>query len=531
MVCGAEEKISGAEDEKRAQPGDWRKPMKRGMLLVRADATVASGTGHVMRCLALACSWQDAGGEVIFAMAQSTSAIRERLQSERIKIVVLQAVAGSAEDMRQTSSVALSHNAEWLVVDGYDFDAHYLSELQKVGRLLLLDDNGAMKFYSADLVLNQNAHARAEMYAMRSPRTRLLLGPHYVLLRLEFTAYCCWSRNVLALGSRVLLTMGGSDPKNLTPNILSALAALTIEQLQIRVVVGGSAENRDVVEKTAEKFPRRVEVMSNVTNMADLMAWADTAIAGAGTTCWEMCLMGLPAILVVVAENQRAIAGHLANIGAAVNAGIAESLDSSALAQITAELLRSQDRRLKMSQSARQVVDGLGSERVRAALLDKELSLRLALDTDCRLLFEWAADPVVRTASFRTGAISWEGHTRWFRERLQDPRSVIYIGENAAGAPVGLVRFQINDERATLSVNVAPEFRGQGWGREMILFSIRTLVRERSVQKIHALVKPENEASQRLFEASGFLLAGKERVADQDALLFTWDCGSETDVH
>src|SRR5882762_4215812 len=106
--------------------------MKRGILLVRADATVTSGTGHVMRCLALAQSWQKAGGDVIFAMAQSTPAIRERLQSERMKIIPLQAVAGSAEDLRQTSSEALSNNTEWLVVDGYHFGANYLSELQKV---------------------------------------------------------------------------------------------------------------------------------------------------------------------------------------------------------------------------------------------------------------------------------------------------------------------------------------------------------------------------------------------------------------
>jgi RimJ/RimL family protein N-acetyltransferase len=184
-----------------------------------------------------------------------------------------------------------------------------------------------------------------------------------------------------------------------------------------------------------------------------------------------------------------------------------------------------------MSQSARQLVDGLGCERVRAALLDRELSLRLARESDCRLLYEWAADPVARAASFHAAAISWEGHARWFAERLEDQQSVLYIGENVSGTPVGLVRFQINDESAMLSVNVSPEFRGQGWGRELIAFSRCTLIRGRSVQKIHALVKPENQASQRLFEASGFLLVGKQRVSDQDALLFTWECGNETHVH
>ena len=88
--------------------------------------------------------------------------------------------------------------------------------------------------------------------------------------------------------------------------------------------------------------------------------------------------------------------------------------------------------------------------------------------------------------------------------------------------------FKSKDDSALLSVNVASRFRGEGWGRELILFSTRDLVRTRGVRRVQAFVKPENHASVRLFEASGFRSAGKERIADQDALLFTWECGVET---
>jgi UDP-2,4-diacetamido-2,4,6-trideoxy-beta-L-altropyranose hydrolase len=505
--------------------------MKRGILLVRADATVTSGTGHAMRCLALAQAWQDAGGEVVFAMAQSTAAVRARLQSEQIKIVAIDAEPGSDFDAQQTITMTRFHNAEWVVVDGYDFNADYVSELQTVRPVLLLNDNGETDFYSADLVLNQNIHADADMYVKRSPHTRLLLGPRFTLLRNEFAAYQHWVRKFPDRGTRLLLTMGGSDPKDLTPSVLSALTNLSIDDLQIRVIVGGSAGNWSAVAEIVEKFPGRVELMSNVVNMAELMAWADLAIAGAGTTCWEMCLLGLPAILVVVAENQRLIAEHLTRVGAAVAVGPAESFDCTFLAQITAELLEDKPRRLKMSQLARELVDGLGRDRVRAALLDRELSLRPVRENDCRLLFEWADDPRTRTASFHSAVIPWEDHARWFAEQLQDPNSIIYIGENAAGEPVGLVRFKIHGHSAVLSVNVAPNFRGEGWGRELIAFSTHALVRASSVRRIDAFVKPDNYASVRLFEASGFRCAGMERLANQDALLFTWECANGTNVH
>jgi UDP-2,4-diacetamido-2,4,6-trideoxy-beta-L-altropyranose hydrolase len=505
--------------------------MKPGNLLMRADATVASGTGHVMRCVALAQAWQRAGGEVIFAMAQCDTAIQRRLLSEQVKLVAIEAKPGSVEDMEQTIDAAVQQNVQWAVVDGYSFDSKYLSGLQSVRPVLMIDDNGVLGFYAADLVLNQNPFARADMYVNRGQRTRLLLGPRYVLLRNEFAAYRIWRRPISDVGRRILVTMGGSDPKNLTPRILAALSEMMIDDLQIRVVVGGSAENWRGIAEVAAGFPGRVEVLSDVANMAELMAWADLAIAGAGTTCWEICLLGLPAALVVVAENQRSVAEELARLGAAVNAGLAEVLDCSSLARMAAELLGNGERRANMSRAARELVDGLGTERVRAELLDRQIRLRLICESDCRLLFEWARDPEARAASFRSADISWDEHSHWFVERMQDPDSVIYIGENSAGEPVGLVRFQIRGDSAVLSVNVSPGVRGRGWGRELITFSTNSLVRSRSVRRVDAYVKPGNEASVRLFEASGFRRAAADRVADQQALLFTWDAGNGTHVN
>ncbi len=175
-------------------------------------------------------------------------------------------------------------------------------------------------------------------------------------------------------------------------------------------------------------------------------------------------------------------------------------------------------------------MDGLGSERVCGALLDRELKLRLVNEGDRRRLFDWAQDPAARAASFRSATISWEGHVRWFSERLQDRDSVIYIGENAAGEPLGLVRFQIKGEVAVLSVNVAPEVRGIGWGRKLIAFATHSWVREHSVRRIDAFVKLGNDASVRLFDAIGYRRAGVQHVAGQGALLFSQECGNRTHV-
>src|SRR5947209_553477 len=101
--------------------------MSLGALLIRADASVAIGTGHVMRCLALAQAWQDAGGRVVFVMAQHTIAIKNRLRREAIDVILLQVAPGSQEDSSQTAAIAADLAVDWVVVDGYQFDSTYQS--------------------------------------------------------------------------------------------------------------------------------------------------------------------------------------------------------------------------------------------------------------------------------------------------------------------------------------------------------------------------------------------------------------------
>jgi len=146
-------------------------------LVIRADASIAIATGHVMRCLALAQAWQDTGGYVVFAMAESTPSIDARLQSEGMEFVRLQADPNSAKDATDTAALAHDRDAAWVVADGYRFDSEYQLNLKNSGlKLLFVDDMGQCTHYFADLVLNQNVHASERMYANRESSTRLLLG-------------------------------------------------------------------------------------------------------------------------------------------------------------------------------------------------------------------------------------------------------------------------------------------------------------------------------------------------------------------
>jgi UDP-2,4-diacetamido-2,4,6-trideoxy-beta-L-altropyranose hydrolase len=501
---------------------------KPGHLIICAESGIQVGTGHVMRCLALAQAWKRAGGAVTFLVREGLAGIEQRIRAEGILLETLP--NGSESSPEDFVRVVLRAGAPIAALDGYSFGTREQAELSKAGvRVLTVDDYGHATDYPVRWVLNQNAYAAPEVYLGTS--AKLLLGPSYALLRDEFLPWVGWKRSIPDRAQKILITIGGSDPHNTSEQILRSLEFLERKDLDVVLVVGGGNPHGDALREAMERCTVPVRMARNVQDMPALMAWADVAIAGAGVTSYELCYMGLPSLLLIVAENQRRIAERLSELQIAVNAGTSREFRGELFAGQLQALIESSQRRGTMSQGARELVDGLGSQRVRAALIDRELRLRLVRESDLRLLFEWVEDPVARAASFHSAAISWEEHARWFAERLQDQHSVIYIGENAVEEPVGVVRFQIKDDSAVLSVNVAKESRGKGWGRELIAFSTRSLVRTRAVRRVDAFVKPDNRASVHLFEASGFRRTGKERVADQPALLFTWECGNGAHVN
>jgi UDP-2,4-diacetamido-2,4,6-trideoxy-beta-L-altropyranose hydrolase len=496
--------------------------MQPGTVIFRADASVAMGTGHAMRCVALAQAWQDEGGECIFAMAGGNPSLEERVRSEGIEIVTIVASAGTPQDAAQFVELAGKYHARWVVVDGYQFDIKYQRTLKDAGlKLLLVDDNGHAGAYVADIVLDQNAQASESSYLHREPYTRLLLGSRYAMLRREFKAWREWKRQIASVGRKVLVTLGGADADNITVQVIRALHVLSGENLEATIVVGGSNPQGGSLEEEVQRAGGAIRLLRNVLNMPELMAEADVAISAAGITCWEVCLLGLPALLIDVAENQTPVAQELERQGIAAYAGHGKDVRPESLAALLKSLLVSQERRAAMSERARRLVDGFGAERVALIMNATGLSLRRAQTGDCKLLWEWANDPEVRANSFSGDFISWERHQEWFGAKLADPNCVLYLALDIHNRPVGQVRYDVAESHALISVSLAAEFRNKAYGGRLLVLAVEELFRSTGATVIDAYVKPTNETSLRVFTRAGFRRQEDGTFAGRPAVHFT----------
>jgi UDP-2,4-diacetamido-2,4,6-trideoxy-beta-L-altropyranose hydrolase len=383
-----------------------------GCLLVRADASAQIGTGHVMRCLALAKAWQTSGGKVTFFCAELLPALEQRLREEGIEVITIEVQAGTGPDMEQTAEFAKRLHATWLVVDGYQFGPDYYRQLRLRGlRTLAVDDDARFSDYCADIVLNQNAAANEAMYQSRQPYTKVLLGSSFVLLRPEFLGGWrnremdeleeqiprglkpAWNdknkgclsgapegaslpgddglrvpaqdfrSRVPELARKLLITLGGSDPENVTRKVVQALAEMRGEEVEVRVVLGSGYSHAAALRPLLSSM-NKISLVENPPNMVPLMAWADLAISAAGGTCWELAYMGLPAVVMAISRGQLDIAQAVADRGVAHSLGWHADVSGDEIQRAVRMLLHDSARRASMSRAGRELVDGQGPKRV-----------------------------------------------------------------------------------------------------------------------------------------------------------------------
>jgi len=359
-------------------------------IVFRTDASVQIGTGHVMRCLTLADALRDRGAECLFISRPHQGHLLDTIAERGHQVMALPTRENLADypadfahahwlgtdqatDSADTLLVMNGTTVDWLVVDHYALDHRWEQALRPHCRQLMVMDDLADRSHDCDLLLDPSLGRTPADYAHLTPPTAtLLLGPQYALLRPEFARLRDESlaRRASPRLEHLLITMGGVDKDNATGAVLDALDSCTLPpDLRITVVMGQHAPWLAQVKERAARMNRPVQVLAGVRDMARLMANSDLAIGAAGGTSWERCCLGLPAIQLVLADNQREAAVAFSALGAAESLAV-----QSDLSQTLPPLLHAlqPDRLRALSDSAAHICDGRGTPKAVELLLRKE---------------------------------------------------------------------------------------------------------------------------------------------------------------
>jgi UDP-2,4-diacetamido-2,4,6-trideoxy-beta-L-altropyranose hydrolase len=352
----------------------------------RTDASLLMGSGHVMRCLTLADALKAQGVDCHFISREHPGHLLDVIRQRGHALTALPAgqlapamandpapqPAHAAwlgcdwpTDARQTAAILANLQPDWLVVDHYALDQRWEEALVPHYRQLLVIDDLADRPHRCDLLLDQNLGRQPQDYAALVPaHCRLLIGPHFALLRPEFAALrpCSLQRRQAQPALRqLLITMGGIDQPNATGQVLQALKTCALPaDCRITVVMGLTAPWLQNVCELAVQMPWPTDVVVNVNDMARRMADSDLAIGAAGSTSWERCCLGLPSILVILADNQIDSCAELGVVRAAAIIGKLEYVEER-LADLLSSFIEKPDSLRLFSDAASSICNGKGA--------------------------------------------------------------------------------------------------------------------------------------------------------------------------
>lgn len=334
------------------------------LVVFRADGGPKIGAGHVMRCLALAAAFEDAGWSVGFAASADTFQSVKALGASHYEKLRLPEVqnAEAAAMARHWST-----GADVLVVDHYGRGAEFERAYRPWAKRIAAFDDIAERMHDVDVLIDA-VNSVADYRKFVPAKCRILAGADYAIVHPAFRRARdrALARRTAAPAGRVLISLGQVDPPNLTTCALAALEAAEFAGA-VDVVLGSSAPHLEAV-RTASRGNVSLRVDAQPDEMAELMTNADLAIGAGGTTAWERCCLGLPTVFVKLAENQREMVAMLARAVVGINAGGLENGLEDRLSSALLEMLGDSERRAAFARAAAALTDGRGAERVVTAV-------------------------------------------------------------------------------------------------------------------------------------------------------------------
>lgn len=291
-------------------------------VLIRADASSVIGSGHVMRCMTLARALRRQGATVGFVSREGDGDLHGWIAAQGFGVHALADTLDEAEDAACSMAILADNGpVAWMVLDHYGLGVHWESRVgPRAGRLLVIDDS-PRRPHVCDVLLDPNWSEGGEVrwQGLVPADCRALCGPRFALLREEFFT----ARDSLRVRDgrvrRILVSFGGADREGAARLAVDALVSLTeagrLDGVTVDVVAGAANPHREALREAVARLPDGAFAVS-ADNMAERMAMADLALGAGGGTIWERCYLGLPALVVTIADNQREATEAVARFGA-----------------------------------------------------------------------------------------------------------------------------------------------------------------------------------------------------------------------
>lgn len=416
--------------------------------------------------------------------------------------------------MEELEAILEKFRPEVSIVDSYlAKEEIYLKIEEGSEKLVCIDDTLRIKYPEGSTIVNPGIVGTKLPYNKELYKT--LVGAEYAILRKPFLVEKK-PREIKSMVHNVLITTGGEDKHNLTPAFFQEVRK-EYPHAKCSIVVGPSFTNKDKIDSVID-IQTELILSPDAEQMCSAMEQADLAITAGGQTIYELSKMEVPMIVYLSAENQQGNIDGFTEYGISFNIG--KPSDSSFFDKLRNALKEysSKEIRAHRSEQGKKLIDGNGVKRIVESIQDYTIftSFRKAEEEDVNLYYEWANDALVRNLSYNKNPIPFESHKRWFDNRIKNPNCMLLLFMNRKNIPIGQVRIEPDPSQdfSIISVSIAKEFRGRGYGSEILQKASDYYLTQKDSKPIYAFIFKANEASIKSFEKAGFIFE-KEEIIEQ----------------
>lgn len=330
------------------------------MIAIRVDGNGDIGIGHIMRCMSIAGALVENGVEVLFITCDNLA--EEIILKNGYN---LQKINGAYNDLElqliETVDILDKYCIEKILIDSYYITDKYVNEISEYSKVILL---GSMKkvFKNISMIINYSCTYDREFYNKNYADSICLLGPKYTPMRKEFLKYRCVVKNDI---ENILITTGGTQKNTMCYGILKGIMGSRFKG-KCTLIVSGKCREIDELEQHAS-LHNNVVVLKNINNMAEVMSQNDLLITAAGTTMYECCAIGIPAITFALVDEQEADGIKLKQLtGMGYCGNVEKDGRENVLNNIKGQLkkMREYNVRYEMSNTMKKVINGAGNTNI-----------------------------------------------------------------------------------------------------------------------------------------------------------------------
>ncbi|MCP3028397.1 UDP-2,4-diacetamido-2,4,6-trideoxy-beta-L-altropyranose hydrolase [Halobacillus sp. A5] len=507
---------------------------------MRTDASIEIGSGHVMRCLTLAHQLRKAGAHVSFICRLLKGNMIQYIKDQQFPVYPLPfpveehfnkdpSIPYSSwlevdykADLRHTAAVLQAHHrdVDWFLVDHYALGKKWEQGMREFSKRLIVIDDLADREHECDLLVDQNLYKNyLTRYDHLVPeQTIKLLGPDHMIVREEFIRAKAMAERRSGNVKRLLISFGGTDPTNETIKALAALKQLNLAEIRVDIVAGASNPRIDEIKHICLTNPS-YHFHCQINYMADLMRKADLALGAGGTSTWERCMLGLPALTIQTASNQADILSLMEEKGAVVCLGTSEDVTANDIAQGVSFFLGNEAQLRKMSEAAERVGGKIKGGSVVRHMLEgasgmvnvREFELKKLSEKELPVVLRWRNSEAIREAMYTDHTITMEEHKQWFDRVNNDAATnvqLLYYKKQ----PIGLVNFSKIDRhhnKCFWGFYIGEQSAPGGSGTVLGLLALAFIFEQQNMYKVCAEVLVTNQKSLQYHKKLGFVEEGR----------------------